>query len=259
MLAEAFAAAYPDGQITIFNRTGAKAQRVAEGRRNVRVVSCAEHAVTASDTVFLATKTVDGWSVLDEIGPMMHRAQTLVTTISAIPLEAIERMTDASVAKVIPSIVQTVQSGTILVTYGPSMSSGAKSSLNKLLSSIAHPFEVAESQVRVCSDLTSCGPAFLSEILVHWADAAAATGQVTAAEAQGLLVQTVIGLADLLKSGRAFQDVITHVAIPGGVTETGILALRQIVPPVFQELHQVTQLHGQKRLEDRARSQNQRS
>lgn len=244
MLARAFAEAHPDAQINIYNRTRAKAQRVADGLQNVVVVSSAAQAVDGANTIFLSTKSSDGWAVLDEIAPGLSEHQTIVTTISAIPLTDIEQMTDASVAKVIPSVVQTVRSGVILVTYGPSMSQTAREHLHELLSSIASPHEVSESQVRVCSDLCSCGPAFLSEMLVHWADAASATGQISTEEAQSLLVETVIGLAELLKSGKSFADIITHVAVPGGVTETGILTLRQVVPPVFQQLHEATHRHG---------------
>ncbi|WP_283163072.1 pyrroline-5-carboxylate reductase dimerization domain-containing protein [Alicyclobacillus mengziensis] len=103
---------------------------------------------------------------------------------------------------------------------------------------------MSEAQVRVYSDLCSCGPAFMSELLVHWADAAASTGNITNEDAESMLVGTLIGLADLLRSGKSLGEVITSVAVPGGVTETGILSLRQSVPQVFQQLHQATQQHG---------------
>ncbi|KPV45608.1 pyrroline-5-carboxylate reductase dimerization domain-containing protein [Alicyclobacillus ferrooxydans] len=259
MLSKAFATAHPDAHITIYNRTRSKADRVAEGLSNVQVALSAADVANASDTIFLCTKPADGWAVLDDIGPRLESTQTLVTTISSIPLSEIEHMTNASVAKVIPSIVQSVQSGVILVTCGPTIKQDARNRLYQLLTSIAsYPYEVTESQVRVCSDLCSCGPAFLSEMLVHWADAAAMTGQISADEAQLLLSNTVIGLANLLKSGKTFAEVITHVAVPGGVTETGILALRQDTPAVFQNLHQATRHHGHGRQPNHAVSESEK-
>ncbi len=244
MLSKAFATAHPEAQVTIYNRSRGKANRVAAGLANVYVTNSSIEAAQGADTVFLCTKSTDGWSVLDEVAPRLSRSQTLVTTISSIPLSDIEQITDASVAKVIPSVVQSVQSGVILVTYGPTMAQNARERLTQLLSSIAHPQAVSEAQVRVYSDLCSCGPAFMSELLVHWADAAASTGNITNEDAESMLVGTLIGLADLLRSGKSLGEVITSVAVPGGVTETGILSLRQSVPQVFQQLHQATQQHG---------------
>ncbi|QSO54730.1 NAD(P)-binding domain-containing protein [Alicyclobacillus curvatus] len=244
MLSKAFATARPEAQIIIHNRSRGKANQVAAGLANVDVASSPMEAAQGSDTIFLCTKSTDGWSVLDEVAPRLTRSQTLVTTISSIPMSEIEQITDASVAKVIPSILQSVQSGVILVTYGARMSQNARERLTQLLSSIAHPQAVSESQVRIYSDLSSCGPAFISEMLVHWADAAANTGNITTEDAQSMLVDTVIGLAHLFESGKSLGEVITHVAVPGGVTETGILSLRQSAPQVFEQLHQATQHHG---------------
>jgi competence protein ComER len=132
----------------------------------------------------------------------------------------------------------------MLVEHGPSLPQSQRRQLESLLATMSTPFVVAEDQLRVASDLASCGPAFLAYLLKQWAETAARTGKLSYAEAEHLLQATLVGVAALLQSGMTLRDVIDKVAVPGGVTETGIASLEATSAHVFEQLHEATANHG---------------
>lgn len=243
MLAKAFAA---DGahDVWVYNRSVGKARQLTADAANIHMVDTALYLVQRCEVIYFCTKFAEGQKLLVEYGPHMTRNQILVTTMSTMSLEDMEAHTNASVAKVIPSIVQSVRSGVLLVTYGPHMNAIQKETLHSIHCAISCPFEVSEEQIRVCSDLTSCGPAFLAFLLLEWAQAAACTGQLSHGESEHLLSETLIGVSNLLKSGMTLRDILQRVTVPGGVTEAGLASLRQDCSNVFPNLHQATFAHA---------------
>jgi competence protein ComER len=242
MLAKAFAAC-PDTEVYVYNRTMSKALALAETSQQVFVLPKSRDVAEVSDVVFICTKPGDAHEVLAEVGPLLSRQQFLVVTISTLPFATLESYTEAGVAKVIPSIAQTARSGILLVSRGPSLTEEQQHTLEALFHAIATPFVVEEHQIRVASDLTSCGPAFIACLLNLWADAAARTEKIDHVQAEQLLTATLIGVAQLLQSGMTLNDIITKVSVPGGVTECGLQSLRQAAPHIFDDLHQTTARH----------------
>jgi len=247
MLAAAFAV-NPHHDVYVFNRTPGKAIALAETTRNIHLARSTRDVAQVSDVLFVATKARDGQHIFAEIGPLLARTQLLVATISSVNLAELEGLTVAGVAKVIPSIVQTQRMGSLLVAYGPSLSMRLQSRLKQLLAEISTPFAVSEDQIRVASDLSSCSPAFIAYLIVQWAQVAAETRQVSYAEAEHLLVTTLTGTAQLLESGLTLQDIITKVAVPGGVTEVGLQALAEPSRRTFADLHEATERYARKPL-----------
>lgn len=244
MIATAFASS-PDIEVLIYNRTREKAEQVLRKAPRVHIAETAAELMQAVDVVFLCTKAKDGQPLVEQLGNLLTEDQVLVTTISKVPASTWESMTAARVAKVIPSIVQTTLSGIILVHYGSRFDRNLKNAFEQLLQRIATPYEVAEDQIRVASDLTSCGPALIAFLLQEWARMAAATGKISLCDAEHLLTQTTVGLADLLQSGMTLGSVIRKVAVPGGVTEIGVHSLSQTAADMFKALHEATEDYAQ--------------
>ncbi|MCL6626705.1 MAG: NAD(P)-binding domain-containing protein [Alicyclobacillus shizuokensis] len=238
MLARAFGR-LPEEQVIIFNRSVAKAEAIRRECSRIRVAHSLPDLVTASDLVLLCTRPSDAEEVMTEIGPGLRSSQTLATTISQIPLAVWEQQTAARVAKVIPSITQTVPSGVVLICYG-SRFDGFQERFETIFGRIATPFVVEEHQLRLSSDLASCGPAFLAHILSQWSVAAARVGDLSQAECEYILSRMLMGVSDLLKNGFTLSEIIRQVAIPGGVTQAGIESLGADVQELFVRLHHAT-------------------
>lgn len=242
MLAKAFST-HRDVTVRVINRTASKARHLHEENPVIKIASSLDELVEQSDLILICTKSADGLKLFEEIGPKLACTQILATTISSLPFERMESLTPALVAKVIPSITQTANSGILLISYGSRFEDDDQDGFERLLSRISVPFVVQESQLRVASDLASCGPAFVSVLLSKWADAATNTGKVSHGEAEFILSQMIVGLADLLKEGLTLSDVITKVSVPGGVTETGVASLNRNTKDLFVRLHEATQSH----------------
>jgi len=242
MIAAAFATG-PELEVWVYNRSPQKAENVVRHAPSVRMVQSAEDLACRVDVLFLCTKAQDGKELMRDLGPLLTENQVLATTISTVPVCHWETMTRARVAKVIPSIVQTALSGIILVHYGVRFTAETKAEFERLLMRMAIPHEVDESQVRVASDLTSCGPALMAYLLREWAKMASIPNHISFPDAEYLLTQTAIGLSDLLQSGMNLEEVIAKVSVPGGVTEAAIQSLSQRAPDMFQALHMATEEH----------------
>lgn len=239
MLARVFVQV-PECEVTVYNRSPAKAYALQADVPRLAVAGTAREVLAQSDIVFLCTKAQDGLALMADAGKHLRPDQDVVTTISTVSIAAWEALTPARIAIAIPSIVQEVRKGVILVAHGTRMAEADQERIERLLAAAGVPFVIEESQIRVCSDLTSCGPAFIGHLLQVWARQAASFGRISAAEAEFLLNKTLIGLAAMLESGATLRDIITRVAVPAGVTEAGICAMTPLARSMFAALHDAT-------------------
>lgn len=243
MLATAFAKTAPD-TIYLYNRSRHKAEAIAAGFEQLVVCDDWKTLVSRVDAIFLCTKAADGLALAKSFGPMLRSDQLLVTTISSVEIDHWRTMTDATPIKLIPSLTQSVHSGVVLISYPRGTSLDVRACLESKVSCIGEPCVIDEAQVRICSDLTSCGPAFLATICKQWAEAAGLTGMVETAQAEHLISQMVIGFADLLASGMSIDEVVRRIRVPGGVTEIGIEAMSDVPLQLFHRLHEETARHA---------------
>lgn len=230
--------------VMIYNRTQFKAESLLADCPKLQLACNIPDLIRKSDVIIISTKANDGIEIMKTWGPMFSPTQTIVTTISSVPNQTWETMTPAKVAKVIPSITQSAQSGVLLVTYGERVDEQTRHQLDKCFKTFSTPFEICEEQIRVASDLASCGPAFISYLFMQWAEAAAETNRISAQDAQYLLTETLIGTADLLRNGLTLSDIVTKVTTKGGVTESGISILQLLCRNVFYQLHESTSRHS---------------
>lgn len=236
-------ASVPKLTVRVYNRSPEKALELSRRWDQIELATSAGEVVRTCHVIFLCTKAEDGRKVLEEFGPSLTASQILATTISSIPIRELESGTKALVVKVIPSITQLTKSGVCLVSHGSRFDVRQSNMFKELMQTIGTPFIVEESQIRVASDLTSCGPAFLSNLLLRWADAAADTGQLTVREAKELLLTMMKGVASLLETDMTLEEILARVAVPGGVTEAGLAATAAEADQLFRHLHETTVAH----------------
>ncbi|RIV26110.1 NADP oxidoreductase [Alicyclobacillaceae bacterium I2511] len=243
MLARAFAQADARNHIWVYNRTPEKALQVCASAPNIRACESAQAVVNQSPWVFLCTKATDGQALWDTLADSLTSQHTLLCTCSSIDLNAWSRHTAATITKVIPSLTQSVRAGVVLLELPMGIVAKRQAAILSLLATIATPVPVAAQQLRVSSDLTSCGPAFIASLLQSWAQSAATTQALSQAQAEHLLTQTLLGTARLLEQGSTLQDIVAQISVPGGVTEAGLQVLRQSSGPLFAAMHQATAAH----------------
>lgn len=240
MLARALAQTSSE-TVWICNRSRSKADAIADEFDHVIACDTWADVVSHADVIVLCTKATDGQSLMrDDMGRRLAPNQLFVTTISSVNLDAWCDYTKATPIKMIPSLTQKVHKGIILLSYPRTLPTSVRNRLEARLSDIGKPCVIDEVQVRICSDITSCGPAFLATICKSWAESAARTGTIDRHLAQILLQEMFVGLSALIEAGMSFDEIVQDIKVPGGVTERGIESMEDIPLHMFSRLHHET-------------------
>lgn len=243
ILLEAFiaSAALSPNQITASNRSREKVLKLSERYPGLKAAENNMETVSESDVVFLCVKPLEFKKVLQEVAPFLREDHLVVSITSPILINDLEQQASCKIAKVIPSITNSVCAGASLMMFGTRCQEEDRSLLSDLFGKISRPLEIQESNVRVSSDIVSCGPAFMSYLLQRFIAAAVEETGVSEEEATFLTSQMIVGLGELISKG-AFDlpTLQKRVCVPGGVTGAGIMALENIgdvFNRVFQNTH----------------------
>lgn len=247
------------GQIIVGNRTPAKAERLAELYPGLVVAGSNAELAEAAKVLLLCVKPLEYKVLLEQITPVLTGEHLLITITSPIKLSLLEERVPCAVARVVPSITNAARSGISLCEFGSRLDEAQKQYILKLFSTISHPTMISEAFLRVTSDITSCGPAFLSYILQQMIQEAVNETGISEDAATYLTTQMFIGMADLLK-----EDIFTlpslqqRVCVPGGITGEGLIPLKDGIPGLFAEVYRRTHAkfaEDQERVEQRLTNQ----
>lgn len=232
----------PPGEMIISNRSPEKLEQVATRVPGVEKAFSNAALARRCETIFLCVKPGETKEVLDEIGPYITPAHLVITINNTIDIPMIEGRVRARVAKVIPSLVQSVGRGASLLMFGDRCTHVDRELLVRLFEPISRPFVIEESQARVASDLTSCGPAFLSYAFRALAEAARHYQPGLPRDVVDAMIrETAKATCELLEqTGYSFDDVIAKVSTPGGVTADGIKVMDELFNGVWEQVIETT-------------------
>lgn len=242
MLAKAFSQTV-EKQVWVYNRTPAKAVELSRQYPHITAELDLSNWIQNCEVVLLCVGKKDLPHLLAQVAPMLQEHQLLGTTCTAFSLAELGKHCKATPFLCVPSLTQHVNKGSILLSVPPSHTSSV-TQLQTLFAAIAKPIFIQESQIRIFSDLTSCGPAFFAEILLTWSKAAANTRRITENEAREALLATVEGTLELLHSGMTMEEIQASITVPGGVTSRGLDVLHEPLLQVFRRLHEATQAYA---------------
>lgn len=243
ILLEAFLSvkALKSEQIIASNRSKEKVISLQKRYRGITVAEDNAHAVHESDLIFLCVKPLEFKRVIDNIHSFLKPNQLVISITSPVLIEDLEKQLPCKVAKVIPSITNSVASGASLMMFGSRCEEKDRKIIFDLFSQISRPLEIKESKTRVSSDIVSCGPAFMSYLLQQFIEAAVTETGISREEATFLTSEMVIGLAALISKGPFDLPTLQQkVCVPGGITGVGISALEgigDVFNQVFKNTH----------------------
>lgn len=228
-------------QLIISNRTPAKAEKLAEKYPGLVVARDNAEIARSASILVLCVKPLEYSLMLQQLSSALTEDHLLITITSPIRLEQLEAQVPCPVARVVPSITNAAKSGVSLCEFGARITEEHRERIFSLFSAISHPIEVTEGFLRVSSDLTSCGPAFVSYILQQMIEDAVKETGISHDAATYLVSQMLIGMGELLQ-----QELFTlpslqqRVCVPGGITGEGLSVLQSAIPGVFAEVFRRT-------------------
>jgi competence protein ComER len=228
-------------QIIASNRTPGKAEQLAHKYPGLQLAQSNLDVVNESDLIFLCIKPSEYKKVLDEIQMAVLPNQMVVSITSPVLIKHLEQILPAKISKIIPSITNYVLSGATLCMHGDRMQPEDQDFLENLMAYISSPIRVSEDHTRICSDLSSCGPAFLSFLIQCFIEAAVEETGIPQHEATLLASEMALGTGKLLTTGgftpAALQE---RVCVPGGITAEGISILHSELTGVFNRVVKAT-------------------
>ncbi len=226
----------PD-DIVVSSRTPSKLSALAEQYPGLHIAASNREAAIGADYLFLCVKPLDFRRVLEEIAPVLTARQIVVSITSPVKVASLEELTPSKVAKIIPSVVNAVGSGASLVMWGTRLTEDDKQELWQLFSSISRPICVPEDEVRVASDLSSCGPAFMACLLERFIDAAVLSAGMERETATALACEMMLGTARLmLELPCTPAELQARVSVPGGITAVALESLRKSTRGAFLQV-----------------------
>jgi len=257
LLVEAFvkAGAMQPADIAVSSRTQTKAEALAQRVPGLRIAACNVDAARQAELLFLCVKPADFQAVLTELAPHLEPQQIVISITSPVTLSQLECYLPCKVVKVIPSIVNAVHSGAVLMIWGSRLDEEDQSRIMQLFANIGRPVEIAERDVRVASDLSSIGPAFFAYLLDEFIDSAVARAGIDRAAAETLAKEMLLGTARLLaEQGFSPQELQSRVSVPGGITAEALEVLKDSTFGAFSDVLRVTHEKFASDLEKVARS-----
>ncbi|RED65679.1 late competence protein ComER [Cohnella lupini] len=226
----------PD-QLTISSRTASKLDQLANQYPGLHVAASNKEAAIGADYLFLCVKPMDFRRVLDEIAPVMTPDQIVISITSPVKISSLEELLPCKVAKIIPSVVNAVGSGASLFMWGTRLTEDDRNALWNLFSAISRPIAILEEEVRVASDLSSCGPAFLAFLLEQFIDASVKSTGMDRETATALACEMMLGTARLmLELPCSPNELQAKVSVPGGITAAALDVLRKTTRGAFLQV-----------------------
>ncbi|WP_010270466.1 late competence protein ComER [Paenibacillus senegalensis] len=228
-------------EITASNRNPAKVAQLAERYPGLRAVPSNREVALESELIFLCVRPMDIFNVINDIQPYIHPDQYVISITSPVMIQQLESRLPCRVAKLIPSITNYMLDGAMLCVYGSRISSGDRERIEQLIRRISEPIEISETHVRVCSDLSSCGPAFFAYLLEQFAHAAVEETGIDYEQACTLASRMLLGTGKLLTEGGFTPEQLRQrVTVPGGITAEGLKIIEKELTGKFNQLFQMT-------------------
>jgi len=244
------ASAIQPAQLFITNRTISKTELLKIVYPSLQIVDDARVVAERSDIIFICVKPLQIKPLLETIKDVLSPKQMLISITSPVSVHQLEAAINCKVARIIPSITNRALSGVSLFSFGKRLSNGDKQRLLSLFGEISTPIHIDETITRVASDISSCGPAFLSYLLEEMINGAVEATSISREQATHIMTEMTIGFGKLLEEDiYSLTTLREKVRVKGGVTGVGLDVLERQIGGRFTALYEATE---QKFKEDHA-------
>jgi len=182
-----------------------------------------------ADIVVLAVKPDVVAPVMEEIGPILHPGQTVVSIAAGVPISIIEKHIPrpVPVVRVMPNTPCLIGEGASAYALGSHAGSRDAARVEAVFTSVGRTVAVEESLLDAVTGLSGSGPAYVYMMVEALADGAVKMG-LPRETALLLSAQTVLGAAKMvLATGKHPAELKDRVTTPGGTTAAGLFVLEQ--------------------------------
>jgi pyrroline-5-carboxylate reductase len=211
--------------------TSRRDARVAELHERYGVESTTSNpaAVQGAAIVVIAVKPQDIDALLDDIGPHLSPAHTVLTVAAAIPTKRIEaRIADGvPVVRAMPNSPSTVHEGMAGISAGAHADDTHLAQAEDVLLHLGRVVRVNEDAMDAITAVSGSGPAYFALLAEAMIEAGILLG-LSREISTTLVVQTMLGTAKQLRDEKMHPvELRESVTSPGGTTIAAIRELEQ--------------------------------
>lgn len=226
-----------EDQVIVSTRTRSKLNDIKKRLPGITIADDNVAVARQSKVLLLAVKPRDMKPVLDEILGSLPKDTHLVFISAGVTINDVERLFHGKISKLIPSMTMEMREGVALACHNDRVEEADAENVEKWFGSISTVKRIEESNFEVAGDLTSCAPGLLSAVAQEFVRAGLRHGSLTKEEAERMVIASFYGTAKLIaEKGMDFDEVISRVATPGGITEEGVKVLRSDLPATFDRV-----------------------
>lgn len=194
-----------------------------------------------SDLLFLCVPPGPYLGLAADLAASLPPAAVFVCISNGVALEDLAEAVAQPVVKLVPSLAHEVGCGVSLLIRGPRAMPEHLDLVRSFVASFSRVMQIQESDARIATNLTGCGPALFAcfaELLAQ--SAAQFEVGLTVEELVAMSAESVAGAGALLHAGWTPAQLIEDVATPGGSTQAAVSVLRRELPTVLDAMHLAT-------------------
>jgi pyrroline-5-carboxylate reductase len=213
--------------IWVTNRCDSQKLQQLESKYSITTTYRLEELFQGSDVVILAVKPKDAGAALAKIRPYLTNQTLLISVLAGVSIQTLERLAgkNLAVVRAMPNTSATIGKSATALAFNQALSQDQKGLVEKLFATIGLTRFVEESHLDAVTGLSGSGPAYFYYLVEAMEKSAAEIG-LDANLAKELIVQTLLGTAEMLKNSEKPSQQLRHeVTSPGGTTEAGIRVL----------------------------------
>lgn len=214
-------------QIIVTNKTNGERRNVLKGTYGINVTDNIDEAINEAAMIILAIKPKDIVSITSKLRGRIKENQVVMSVLAGITTAFIEDELDGEVPviRVMPNTSSMVGESATAIAGGRFVTMSHMVTAKDLLTAIGQVFVINEEQMDVFTGVAGSGPAYFYKLIEHL-HKAACEGGLKPAQANEIVVQTIVGAAKMLEKTNSGPEVLRkNITSPNGTTEAGLKAL----------------------------------
>lgn len=231
-----------ENEVYVSNRGREKLEAFKDSYKSVNLCESNIEVAKNCGRIMLCVEPLNVPAVLLEIKPYLNEESYLMISTSTVEYEDLYKIYKGKITKFMPTLNSTVRGGVTLACHNEWVSVDDKEYFEGLMSSISQVSIITEDDFNLCHNLTGSLPAVISEIMHEFVKAGAKHRvNITEEEIERMVKVSLLGSARLLvEKNLKFEDTIRKVSTKGGITYEGIKIYEKTLPPIFEQVFDIT-------------------
>lgn len=218
---------YLPEHIYVTNRSNTDRLQFLKNKYDICITDCKETITKEADMIVLAVKPKDVAQAINEFAPFINEKQLLLSVLAGISTDKILTLLNKNVPiiRAMPNTSAHIGKSATALSLGKFANDKHLAAAKELFETVGIVTVVLEEQLHAVTGLSGSGPAYVYYLVESMEKAANEIG-LKEDVAKELILQTIIGAAEMLKSSTKTPMILRkEVTSPGGTTEAGLQVL----------------------------------